>query len=91
MTCPTSDNSIDSMRNPEDTKYVWDEKNFNIIQKALRNNSIDNMTDETEMLIKEKNLSAKDIYWLEMEKDSYRDDKEKFEAIQKTIDKLKVT
>jgi hypothetical protein len=43
------------------------------------------------MLIKEKNLSAKDIYWLEMEKDSYRDDKEKFEAIQKTIDKLKVT
>jgi hypothetical protein len=79
------------MRNPEDTKYVWDEKNFSIIQKALRNNSIDNMTDDTESLIKEKNLTEKDIYWLEMEQDSYRNDKEKFEAIQKTIDKLKVT
>jgi hypothetical protein len=47
--------------------------------------------DDTEVLIKEKNLLSKDIYWLEMEQDSYRDDKEKFEAIQKTIDKLKVT
>ena len=23
------------MRNPEDTKYVWDEENFNIIQKNI--------------------------------------------------------
>jgi hypothetical protein len=23
------------MRNPEDTKYVWDEKNFNIIQNNI--------------------------------------------------------
>ena len=23
------------MRNPEDTKYVWDEKNFNIIQNSI--------------------------------------------------------
>jgi hypothetical protein len=23
------------MRNPEDTKYVWDEKNFKIIQKSI--------------------------------------------------------
>ena len=24
------------MRNPEDTKYVWDEKNFNIIQNSMK-------------------------------------------------------
>ena len=24
-----------NMRNPEDTKYVWDEKNFNTIQKSI--------------------------------------------------------
>ena len=47
------------------------------------------MTDNTESLIKEKNLTARDIYWLEMEKDSYKEDKEKFDAIQKTIDMLK--
>ena len=47
------------------------------------------MIDDTEVLIKEKNLSSKDIYWLEMEQDSYRDDKEKFEEIEKTINKLK--
>jgi hypothetical protein len=52
---------------------------------------IEYMSDDTEALIEEKNLSPKDIYWLEMEQDSYRDDKEKFEAIQKTIDKLKAT
>ena len=47
------------------------------------------MTDNTESLIKEKNLTSNDIYWLEMEKDSYKEDKEKFDAIQKTINTLK--
>ena len=64
-------------------------KVFLILTCPLNNNIVVCMIDDTEVLIKEKNLSSKDIYWLEMEQDSYRDDKEKFEAIEKTINKLK--
>jgi hypothetical protein len=42
-----------------------------------------------EDIIAEKKYTFNDIYWLEMEKDCYRDDKEKSDIIQNIINEIK--
>jgi len=60
------------MRNPKDTKYVWDEKNLILLKKNIMKTHFDKQVDKIKAMLSDK------IADLKLNPDLFEDDKQNY-------------